>query len=94
MIPLAVPVPGEGLATVKAPSFQAQAPTRVDFLAADTDVIVAHPLGRPPLGVLVVGLAPTASSGHTVVYFDPRTATERDVTLRASATGIAWVLFL
>lgn len=89
LLPIAAPVPGEGLPYVPTPRFFAQAPTQVDFLSADTDTIVPHPLGRVPLGYLVVGL-----SANMVVYSGSVDSNERNVTLRASAAGTAWVLFL
>lgn len=94
LVPLGIPVAGEGTPTIPTPRFFAQAPTRVDFTAADTDVTVSHQLGRVPLGVLVVGLYPTAGTGHMTVYHRDMDLTEQNATLRASAAGVAYVLFL
>lgn len=89
LIPLAAPVPGEGLPYIATPRFYAQAPVLVEFLASGTDTVVPHLLGRPPLGYLVVGL-----SENMTVYYGSVSSNERNVTLRASAVGTAWVLFL
>lgn len=94
LIPLGIPVAGEGTPTVPTPRFFAQAPTRVDFTAADTDVTVSHQLGRAPLGVLVVGLYPNAGTGHMALYSKGVDMNEQNATLRASAAGVAYVLFL
>lgn len=59
----------------------------ITFSAANTDVIVAHGLGRLPVGYIVVGL-----SASLTVYDGVGANTTSNLVLRANATGTARLL--
>lgn len=91
LIPLPQPVPGEKgqRPRVAAPRFIAQDPIEVKFTASGVDVVVAHGLGRVPVGYFVVG----KSAGVTV--YDGAASSSADyLVLRATGAGTVRVLVL
>ncbi len=59
----------------------------VTFSASDTDTIVGHSLGKVPTGYIPVGL-----SWSMIVYTGSLSATNKQITLKSSATGTASIL--
>lgn len=59
----------------------------ITFSAAGTDTALAHGLGRPPVGYIVVG-----RDGAFTVYNGATASTPNLIYLRASSTGTASVL--
>jgi hypothetical protein len=89
LIPMPHPVRGEeGQVThLTHPSFVARSPIHFIFTAADTDVSVAHGLGRVPEGWIAV-----RCSAAVTVYDGSASSSEDVLVLRATGAADVYVL--